>query len=176
MQSVGSWNSTTETHLIPKDFSALIFHRDESTWYFYTLIRGNDILLNTFSSYQQPTCLTLFLPGEGGISPLIVCHVTPPGRNRVKAAPVLTHMEPEGWACGRHKLPRCRSFLFYPNYCNNLVLLNSNHRPWHTAARILFLSTAHVLKRFPFYVINPNFFIITFVIATRGSKGWCSSS
>ena len=94
----------------------------------------------------------------------------------LKAAPVLTHMEPEGWACGRHKLPRCRSFLFYPNYCNNLVLLNSNHRPWHTAARILFLSTAHVLKRFPFYVINPNFFIITFVIATRGSKGWYSSS
>ena len=30
-----------------------------------------------------PSPLTLFLPGEGGISPLIVCHVTPPGRNRV---------------------------------------------------------------------------------------------
>ena len=28
--------------------------------------------------------LTLFLPGEGGISPLIVCHVTPLGRDRVK--------------------------------------------------------------------------------------------
>ena len=28
--------------------------------------------------------LTLFLPGEDGISPLIVSHVTPPGRNRVK--------------------------------------------------------------------------------------------
>ena len=28
--------------------------------------------------------LTLFLPGEGGISPLIVCHVTKSVRNRVK--------------------------------------------------------------------------------------------
>ena len=28
--------------------------------------------------------LTLFLPGEGRISPLTVCHVTPPGRNKVK--------------------------------------------------------------------------------------------
>ena len=27
--------------------------------------------------------LTLFLPGEGGISPLIVCHVTKSVRNRV---------------------------------------------------------------------------------------------
>ena len=33
---------------------------------------------------KETTILTLFLPGEGGISPLIVCHVTPPGRNRVK--------------------------------------------------------------------------------------------
>ena len=30
------------------------------------------------------TSLTLFLPGEGGISPLIVCHVTKSVRNRVK--------------------------------------------------------------------------------------------
>jgi hypothetical protein len=28
--------------------------------------------------------LTLFLPGEGGISPLIVCHMTKLVRNRVK--------------------------------------------------------------------------------------------
>ena len=34
--------------------------------------------------------LTLFLPGEGGISPLIVCHVTPPGRNRVKSTKEVT--------------------------------------------------------------------------------------
>ena len=31
-----------------------------------------------------PSDLTLFLPGEGGISPLIVYHVTTPVRNRVK--------------------------------------------------------------------------------------------
>ena len=31
-----------------------------------------------------PVCLTLFLPGEGGISPLIVYHVTTSVRNRVK--------------------------------------------------------------------------------------------
>ena len=31
----------------------------------------------------ERTDLTLFLPGEGGISPLIVCHVTKLVRNRV---------------------------------------------------------------------------------------------
>ena len=40
--------------------------------------------LNTGLKTQNVEELTLFLPGEGGISPLIVCHVTPPGRNRVK--------------------------------------------------------------------------------------------
>ena len=33
--------------------------------------------------YQSACLLTLFLPGEGGISPLIVCHVTKSVRNRV---------------------------------------------------------------------------------------------
>ena len=37
--------------------------------------------------------LTLFLPGEGGISPLIVCHVTKSVRNRVNLyAPVKTQI------------------------------------------------------------------------------------
>ena len=42
-----------------------------------------------FSYFVKIVSLTLFIPGEGGISPLIVCHVTPPGRNKVNAYPIL---------------------------------------------------------------------------------------
>ena len=37
-----------------------------------------------YSKSAETWLLTLFLPGKGGISPLIVCHVTKSVRNRVK--------------------------------------------------------------------------------------------